>query len=32
VNKGETNSIATHDMQMDVESFIKQDLLNLNEQ
>jgi hypothetical protein len=25
------NSIATHDMQIDVESFIRQDLINLNE-
>ena len=28
----ENNSIATYDMQIDIESFIKQDLLNLNEE
>jgi hypothetical protein len=27
----DNNSIATHDMQIDVESFIKQDLINLND-
>ena len=27
----ENNSIATHDMQIDIESFIKQDLINLNQ-